>query len=68
MSSERTCPDCDEPLTEMELELGGTFDDVHVVSDKSSDGLLGVPRVDEMLRPIPYVCPECRRILFYGEG
>ncbi|WP_225336589.1 hypothetical protein [Halomicrobium urmianum] len=67
MSSERRCPDCDEPLERMALQGSSALGDVTLVSDEPAEGLLGNLRADEILRPVPYVCPECRRTLFYAE-
>ncbi|MDB2224079.1 MULTISPECIES: hypothetical protein [Halorubrum] len=67
MPSEQTCPDCEEPLEEMELQGTDALGTLSVVSDGSSDGFLGGLSADEILTPVPYVCPECRRTLIYAE-
>lgn len=67
MSSERVCPDCGEPLDRMELQgtdLAGTL---AIVSPATDDGLFASVRADEVLTPVPYVCPDCRRTLVYAE-
>jgi rubredoxin len=68
MPSERTCPDCDEPLEQMELQGTDVVGDISIVSQEPEEGFLSSLRADEILTPVPYVCPECRRILFYGDG
>jgi uncharacterized OB-fold protein len=65
--SEKTCPDCEEPLEEMELQGTDAVGTLTIVSDEPTDGLLGGLRADEILTPVPYVCPECRRTLMYAE-
>ncbi|NHX37802.1 MULTISPECIES: hypothetical protein [Halolamina] len=67
MSTDRECPDCGEPLEAMELQGSSALGDVVLVSDESADGLFGGLRADEILEPVPYVCPACRRTLFYAE-
>ena len=67
MSPERACPDCDEPLERMELQGTDVVGELSIVSQSTDDGFLSSIRADEILRPVPYVCPECRRTLFYAE-
>jgi CBS domain-containing protein len=38
-----------------------------IVSDAPEEGFLSSFRADEILTPVPYVCPECRRTLVYAE-
>jgi uncharacterized protein YbaR (Trm112 family) len=67
MSSEKTCPDCEEPLERMELQGTDAVGELSIVSPSTDDGLLSSIRADEILTPVPYVCPECRRTLLYAE-
>jgi len=67
MSSERNCPDCGESLERMTLQGSSAVGDLTVVSEASDDQFLSSVRADEILTPVPYVCPECRRTLFYAE-
>ena len=67
MPSERTCPDCDEQLERMTLQGSSAAGSITIVSDEPSEGFLSSIRSDEILTPVPYVCPECRRTLFYAE-
>jgi len=67
MPSEKTCPDCEESLEQMELQGTDVMGTLAVVSEASDDGFLSGMRADEILTPIPYVCPNCRRILLYAE-
>jgi hypothetical protein len=65
--AERTCPDCDEPLERMNLQGSSAAGSITLASDEPSDGFLSSIRSDEILTPVPYVCPECRRTLWYAE-
>jgi len=65
--SEKDCPDCGEPLERMELQGTDALGTLTVVSEASDDGFLSGLRADEVLTPVPYVCPECRRTLVYVE-
>ena len=67
VSPERTCPDCAEPLEEMEFQGSDALGSLVIVSPASDDGFLSSHRADEVLTPVPYVCPECRRTLVYAE-
>jgi len=67
MASDRECPDCGEPLEAMTLQGSSALGDVMLVSDGDDDGLLSGLRANEILKPVPYVCPACRRTLFYAE-
>ena len=67
MSSEKRCPDCAEPLEQMELQGTNAMGTLSIVSEASDDGFLSSVRADEVLTPVPYVCPECRRTLVYAE-
>jgi len=67
MSQERTCPDCGESLERMALQGSDAVGRITIVSDEPAEGFLGSVRADEILTPVPYVCPECRRTLFYAE-
>jgi uncharacterized protein YbaR (Trm112 family) len=67
MSSERACPDCGEPLERMELQGTDITGTLAIVSPAADDRLFAGVRADEVLTPVPYVCPECRRTLVYAE-
>ncbi|MFD1598966.1 hypothetical protein [Halobellus rarus] len=67
MSSEKVCPDCGEPLERMELQGTDVLGSLSIVSPADDDGLLSGIRADEILAPVPYVCPTCRRTLIYAE-
>ena len=67
MPSENLCPDCTEPLERMELQGTDAMGTLSIVSEASDEGFLGSIRADEVLTPVPYVCPECRRTLVYAE-
>jgi uncharacterized protein YbaR (Trm112 family) len=67
MSTGKLCPDCEEPLEEMELQGTDVMGTLSIVSEASDDGFLDSLRADEILTPVPYVCPECRRTLVYAE-
>ncbi|OTF00128.1 hypothetical protein B9G38_16340 [Halorubrum sp. SD612] len=67
MPSEKTCPDCEEPLERMELQGTDAVGELSIVSPSTDDGFLSSIRADEILTPVPYVCPECRRTLLYAE-
>ena len=67
MADERRCPDCEEPLERMELQGTDAMGSLAIVSPASDDGFLSSVRADEILTPVPYVCPECRRTLVYAE-
>ena len=51
----------------MELQGTDVMGTLSIVSEASDDGFLSSLRADEILTPVPYVCPECRRILVYAE-
>ncbi len=68
MPSETVCPDCGEPLEQMELQGTDAVGELSIVSQTEDDGFLSSMRADEILTPVPYVCPECRRTLIYAEG
>lgn len=67
MPSEKVCPDCEEPLEQMELQGSDALGELSIVSRSTEDGFLSSIRADEILTPVPYVCPECRRTLLYAE-
>ncbi|WP_424015995.1 hypothetical protein ACOZ35_08805 [Halorubrum xinjiangense] len=67
MPAERICPDCEEPLEEMEFQGSDALGSLAIVSEASNDGFLSGLRADEILTPVPYVCPDCRRTLVYAE-
>ncbi|PHQ44753.1 hypothetical protein [Halorubrum distributum] len=67
MPAEKRCPDCEEPLEEMELQGTDALGSLSIVSQGSNEGFLGGLRADEILAPVPYVCPDCRRTLLYAE-
>lgn len=50
----------------MTLQAPDVVGELAVVSE-AEDGFLSGIRADEILEPVPYVCPSCRRILFYAE-
>ena len=67
MSSGKICPDCEESLEQMELQGTDVMGTLSIVSEASDDGFLSSMRADEILTPVPYVCPNCRRTLVYAE-
>lgn len=67
MPSEKICPDCEESLEQMELQGTDVMGTFSIVSEASDDGFLSSMRADEILTPVPYVCPNCRRTLLYAE-
>jgi len=67
MPAERECPDCGEPLERMKLKGSSAIGSLHIVSEGPGEGLLGGLRSDEILTPVPHVCPACRRTLLYAE-
>ncbi len=67
MSPDKTCPDCDAAMERMKLQ-GTDFGNISIVSEGPKEGFLSSIRADEILTPIPYVCPDCHRTLFYAEG
>jgi hypothetical protein len=67
MPSEKVCPDCEESLEQMELQGTDVMGTLSIVSEASDDGFLSSIRADEILTPVPYVCPNCRRTLLYAE-
>jgi len=67
MPQTRECPDCGVPLERMELQGSDAVGEITVVSEGDDEGLLGGFRAEEILTPVPFVCPECRRILLYAE-
>ena len=67
MTDERTCPDCDEPLERMELQGTDALGELSIASPSTDDGFLSGVGAAEILTPVPYVCPECRRTLLYAE-
>lgn len=67
VTSEKRCPDCDEPLEEMELQGTDVAGSIKIVAPSDDGGFLSSFKADEVLSPVPYVCPECRRTLFYAE-
>jgi uncharacterized Fe-S cluster-containing protein len=66
MSPDRTCPDCGETLERMTLQAPDLVGELAVVSE-AEEGFLSGIRADEILEPVPHVCPSCRRILLYAE-
>ena len=68
MPSEKVCPDCEEPLEQMELQGTDALGELSIISQSEDEGFLSSMRADEILTPVPYVCPECRRTLIYAEG
>jgi|GEM_PF-2010450 len=67
MSAARECPDCGELLEAMELQGTDVMGSLQIVAPASDGGFLSSFRADEVLTPVPYVCPECRRTLWYAE-
>ena len=67
MPSEKVCPDCEESLEQMGLQGTDVMGTLSIVSEASDDGFLSSIRADEILTPVPYVCPNCRRTLLYAE-
>jgi len=68
MPSEKVCPDCEEQLERMELQGTDAVGEPSIISQSEDEGFLSSMRADEILTPVPYVCPECRRTLIYAEG
>jgi len=52
----------------MKLKSGNAVGAITIQSEEPSEGFLSSITADEILTPVPYVCPECRRTLFYAEG
>ncbi|MUV56748.1 hypothetical protein SAMN04487947_1718 [Halogeometricum rufum] len=67
MPADRACPDCDEPMERMTLKGSDVVGEIRMVSEEPTEGFLSSIRADEILTPVPYVCPSCRRTLFYAE-
>jgi len=68
MSADKLCPDCEVPLERMELQGTDAMGTLSIVSAATDDGFLSSLRADEILTPVPYVCPDCRRTLVYAEA
>lgn len=62
----RQCADCEVEMEQMELRDTQSRR-IDLVTDESKNGVLGFLGEKETLTPVPYVCPECRRIQFYAE-
>lgn len=67
MSTDETCPDCGEVMDRMELQGTDLAGELTIVDPASDDGFLSGARADEILTPVPYVCPDCRRTVLYAE-
>ncbi len=67
MPAEKSCPDCETPLEQMSLQGTDAIGELSIVSESTDDGFLSSLRADEILTPVPYVCPDCRRTLLYAE-
>ncbi|MFC6942868.1 hypothetical protein ACFQE8_23400 [Salinirubellus sp. GCM10025818] len=67
MTRTRVCPDCGAELDRMELQGTDAMASLTIVSSEPSEGFLSSMRADEILTPVPYVCPDCRRTLLYAE-
>ncbi|WP_158055443.1 hypothetical protein [Halorussus halophilus] len=67
MPTQRRCPDCGVEMDATKLQTQAYQDEVKLVTDESKGGLRGTLGAKEKLTPIPYVCPECQRVLFYAE-
>jgi uncharacterized OB-fold protein len=68
MPPERACPDCGDSLERMELQGTSAVGQITIVSEEPTEGLFSSVRADEVLTPVPHVCPSCRRTLFYAEA
>jgi uncharacterized protein YbaR (Trm112 family) len=66
MPSEKVCPDCELPLEQMELQGTDALGSLSIVAP-ADGGFLSSVRAEEILTPVPYVCPDCRRTLVYAE-
>lgn len=66
MKQKRQCVECEVEMERMELRDGQSRRTA-LVTDESKDGILGFLGEKETLTPVPYVCPECRRVQFYAE-
>lgn len=51
----------------MTLQGTDTMGSPTIVDEGDDDGFLGGVRAEEILEPVPYVCAECRRVLWYAE-
>jgi hypothetical protein len=51
----------------MKLQGSDVVGGINLVSEEPTEGFLSGIRSNEILTPVPYVCPECRRALFYAE-
>jgi hypothetical protein len=51
----------------MELQGTDALGELSIASPSTDDGFLSGVRAAEILTPVPYVCPECRRTLLYAE-
>jgi len=51
----------------MELQGTDAMGTLSIVSAAADDGFLSSLQADEILTPVPYVCPDCRRTLVYAE-
>jgi predicted RNA-binding Zn-ribbon protein involved in translation (DUF1610 family) len=67
MTGTRDCPDCGAELDRMELQGTDAMGSLAIVSSEPSEGFLSSMRANEILTPVPYVCPDCRRTLLYAE-
>jgi hypothetical protein len=54
-------------MERMTLKGSDVVGEIRMVSEEPADGFLSSIRADEILTPVPYVCPSCRRTLFYAE-
>jgi hypothetical protein len=62
-----TCPDCGGALERMTLQGTDAMGSLTIVDEGDDDGFLGGFRANEILEPVPYVCAECRRVLWSAE-
>ena len=67
MTKSRICPDRGAELDRMEVLGTDAMASLTIVSSEPSEGFLSSMRADEILTPVPYVCPDCRRTLLYAE-
>lgn len=67
MTTMRRCPDCGVEMDATKLQTQSYQDPVKLITDESKGGLRGKLGAKEKLTPVPYVCPECDRVLFYAE-
>lgn len=61
-----TCLDCDGTLERMTLQGEDAVRTPTIVSELDDDGFLDAVRAETVYRPVPYVCADYRRVLWYA--